>query len=447
MTLAYGQPYDKKDVNSILDHARQLVGHTLKEKTSAPMMIRETPAVEVKGFFGQYLEKYYFDINNNSDSKPDFKEVGLELKSNPIRQLKNGMLAAKERIVLNIIDYMNIVDETWEQSHFLSKNEFILFVMYLYEGDKTLLEFLIKYVTLWKLEGDDREIIRQDWERIVKKIRDGRAHELSEGDTFYLGACRKGWKEAPRQQPFSDIGAPQRAFSFKTKYVNSILGRLEGTENVITDTSQLRTRTFEEIIYDRFSPFIGLATESIEHRLSVDLNRSAKGYYATLARRMMGVEASKIAEFEKADVSMKIIRLKHNGAPKEDMSFPYFRPMEIKDQTWGESDFSSQLERKFFFVVYQMDKDEKEVTLKKAFFWNIPAEDLERAKNVWERAKELIVGPDPEQLPKKSENRVSHVRPHARDSSDTVEYPNGQQIVKKCFWLNAGYLKEVVERN
>ena len=36
------------------------------------------------------------------------------------------------------------------------------------------------------------KIIKDDYEKIVRKIQNGRAHELSEGDTMYLGACTKG---------------------------------------------------------------------------------------------------------------------------------------------------------------------------------------------------------------------------------------------------------------
>ena len=45
---------------------------------------------------------------------------------------------------------------------------------------------------LWKLPEKDLLIIRQDYETIIKKIKRGEAHLLSEGDTMYLGACTKG---------------------------------------------------------------------------------------------------------------------------------------------------------------------------------------------------------------------------------------------------------------
>ena len=43
-----------------------------------------------KGNFGTLLEEFYFGYKPNSNSEADFKEVELELKSTPLKQLKNG---------------------------------------------------------------------------------------------------------------------------------------------------------------------------------------------------------------------------------------------------------------------------------------------------------------------------------------------------------------------
>lgn len=456
MTEAVKPRYDKSNVNSIVSYAKKLVDQTLREAMHHDIDFQESLAVKVKGKFGQFLEKYYFEIDNNSDSEPDFKEVGMELKSTPLKKLKNGEYSPKERLVLNIINYETIVDEIWEKSHFLSKNQLLLLVLYLYETEKSFLDYLIKYVTLWKIEGEDREIIRQDWEKIVNKIKDGKAHELSEGDTFYLGACRKGHKEAPRKYSSGEIPAKQRAFSFKLKYMKSILSQIKDSEPLIKDFSELKTKSFEEIVHDRFKSFLGLKIEEIESKLNLELNKDAKNYYATLARRMMGIEAKKIEEFEKAGVTLKIIRLKHNGVPKEDMSFPKFIFKEVAGQEWEDSDFFNQLESKFFFVVYQMNKDESEIIFKKAFFWNMPQNDLEEAEKVWNITKKRInegvkfwkEGESTRNnLPNKSDNHVSHVRPHGKDKNDVDELPDGRTMTKSCFWLNAQYLKEQIENN
>lgn len=103
-------------------------------------------------------------------------------------------MRSKERLVLNIINYLEIPKEEWSTSSFLKKNAAILLVVYLYEQGRSLVDHPISLVEIFRLRDfeEDLEIIKQDWETIVGKIRNGKAHELSESDTMYLSACTKG---------------------------------------------------------------------------------------------------------------------------------------------------------------------------------------------------------------------------------------------------------------
>ena len=47
-------------------------------------------------------------------------------------------------------------------------------------------------------------------------------------------------------------------------------------------------------------------------------------------------------------------------------------------------------------------------------------------------------------LPKQSESRVAHVRPHGRDSRDTLPLPDGRVMTKQCFWLNNTYIAQQI---
>ena len=89
-------------------------------------------------------------------------------------------------------------------------------------------------------------------------------------------------------------------------------------------------------------------------------------------------------------------------------------------------------------------------------FWNIPNEDLEQVRLVWERTVRAIrvgvrstpmSGGISNDLPKKSENPVAHVRPHGRDGSDKLPLPDGRMMTKQCFWLNNTYIREQIERS
>ncbi|NPE26706.1 DNA mismatch repair protein [Methanococcoides sp. SA1] len=453
--------YDSGDCNSIYKYAKKLINRTLRETTESPDNHNGAHARTVKGKFGQYLEKYYFGFENNSDKNPDFKEVGIELKSTPLKKISRGIVA-KERLVLNIINYEKIIEENWDTSSFLSKNKLLLLVFYLYEKEKSFLDFLIKYVDFWNINESDVEIIKQDWDIIVNKIRDGKAHELSEGDTFYLSACRKGSGKGKdyRNQPKNPIKALQRAFSFKQKYMNAIISKLSEADSIIKDESELKEKSFDKIVYDRFRPFIGLTNLEIENKLKIHLNSLAKAYPKTLALRMAGVEKKHIEEFEKAEVEFKTIRLRHNGTPKESISFPAFDFLRISKEEWIDSEFFEQTQKKFFFVVYQMDKDEKILIFKNMFFWNMPSGDIKEAEKVWEETKEIINGKlktwevkqkhmmiTKNNFPNTTDSPVAHVRPHGQNKLDTMKLPNGENFTKQCFWLNSQYIKEQIEKN
>ena len=72
-----------------------------------------------KGSFGQIIEEGFFSYDVNSRPEADFVEAGIELKVTPFVQNKNHTYSAKERLVLNMIDFMNEDLYEFEQSSFL----------------------------------------------------------------------------------------------------------------------------------------------------------------------------------------------------------------------------------------------------------------------------------------------------------------------------------------
>ncbi len=64
-----------------------------------------------------------------------------------------------------------------------------------------------------------------------------------------------------------------------------------------------------------------------------------------------------------------------------------------------------------------------------------------RGLHIWKDAS----GRNRNNLPKASESRVAHVRPHGRDSTDTAPLPTGGSMTKQCFWLNNSYVAEQIK--
>jgi len=457
--------YNVNSADSIIDFAKLLKDQTLRQACGLEI---EKHGYKGKGNFGQILEKFYFGYEPNSDSEPDFKEAGIELKSSPLKTLKNGEFRSKERLVLNIINYLKVHEEDFETSSFWKKNAHLLLVFYLHDRDIELLDYVIKLVDGWKYPKEDLKIIKRDWEFINQKIKDGKAHELSEGDTFYLGACTKGSTalKSFRHQPFNEEKAKQRAYSLKQGYVNHIIANIAQEETTVYGKIIERpeileeVRSIEEIVILKFHPFYGKSAEQIEQELDLELNQKAKSYFANLTNAILGLElGQKIEEFEKADIQVKTIRLKENDLPKEDISFPTFEYKELVETDWEDSDFKNILESKFFFVFYQFEGEN--LILRKVKFWNMPYSDIVEAKNVWQEMVKTVSsgeivkevtekGVRKTYFPKKTENKVSHIRPHARNAADTYELPVADKLTglteytKHCFWLNASYVKDEI---
>ncbi|MBQ9314281.1 MAG: restriction endonuclease [Clostridia bacterium] len=455
-------PYDKTSSISIEKYAQKLISTTFKDVIiNNPNLSDEDKAVwleyysnpKSKGSLGQLIEKHFFFYDNNSESEADFKEAGVELKVTPYVIKSSGDLRAKERLVLTIINYMDDYKETdFLHSHVYAKCALMLLIYYLHDSSKNRLNFLMNFAKLFKFPEEDLEIIKNDYKTIIEKIKAGKADEISESDTNYLGACTKGANaQSLREQPFSNIKAMQRAFCLKNSYMTYILNNYiaNGTSNyepIIKDTKILKSSTLEEYIIKKLEPYYGLDVEYLKTKFKIPYSISNKSFTYLLAKGMLDVINDNIEEFEKANIKVKAIRLNKNGTPKESMSFPTFKYNEIINQGWLDSDlYETFSTTKYLFIVYQY-LDDNTLVFKKAMFWHVPEKDLNtEIKHVWEETVRRIKNNEYDNLPKISESPILHVRPHGQNSSDTYPTPDGRNATKKCFWLNAKYIKEQIE--
>jgi DNA mismatch repair protein MutH len=278
-------PYDKSSVQSIFEFALRLTGKTLAEMVSLPEGVTNK---RNRGDLGTLIEKYYFEHQPPTNLGPDFPDANLELKTTGLLRNKQGKLKAKERLVLTMINYEVISEENWEKSYFLKKCKLMLILFYLYKKDLAVYDrkFVLKPL-IYRMSDEDAIVIQRDWETIRQKVLDGKAHELSEGDTFYLGACRKGSggeNENLQKQPFSKELAKSRAFSFKQGYVNRLIdGHIDGEATLgITNST-----SFEEATALRFNPFIGKTIEEISSAISFHKKGSnQKAFHRLMANRI-----------------------------------------------------------------------------------------------------------------------------------------------------------------
>lgn len=97
---------------------KNLVGVNLHDLVDLHEVTYERNGKTNKGWAGHVLERY-LGLPINSAQSPNFGS--WELKSIPLKYLKNGKLAFKETMAITMIDPVNVRLKEFEDSHLLSK--------------------------------------------------------------------------------------------------------------------------------------------------------------------------------------------------------------------------------------------------------------------------------------------------------------------------------------
>lgn len=453
---------NKEEINKLADEA---IGKTFGELSDYRYNFED---FNYKGSIGVLMEESVFQYEANSDANPDFFEAGIELKVTPIKLNKNGTYSAKERLVLNIINYMEEYKTTFYTSSFWHKNKSLLLMFYLWEDGKAKSDYKIINKLLFEYPEEDLIIIKQDWELIINKIKTGQAHEISEADTMYLGACPKGQnRNSTRKQPFSNIPAMQRAYCLKNSYMTNIVRTKlmnDRTENIIT-LDEIRKSSFKDVLFNKVKKYIGISQNELIKKY--ELNANSKDINERIFAKMLGISGkiNNTDEFQKASIICKTIRLNENNTITESMSFPAFKFNEIIEEEWENSELRKTFsENKYLFVIFR--ERNNQFYFHGIKMWNMPLSILDtELKEVWGKTIEIIKTGNIVKSQKKltngktiiynnfpgmSENSTAHVRPHARNAKDCYELPipdvmTGLTVyTKQCFWLNSDYILKII---
>lgn len=492
--------YDKTNPKSIEQYAKKLIGKTFNDvlsryehndgslvvKESTPEYLGQTYGNTArKGGLGNLIEEKYFGYKSNSNPHADFEEAGVELKVTPYevqhdKKANQDKYVAGERLVLTMISFDKPVIFDFYKSHVWEKSKNILLIYY--HRDKNIvnnLDFQIKFVELFTPPRIDQIIIQQDYESIINKIANGKAHELSEGDTMYLGACTKGQTAETSLVPQyynRTVLAKRRAFCYKISYMTFVLnqyiiGKKSDTESLIENESDLENGlSFEEVICSRINKHAGKTDKALCNEFNIEYD-NGKAQWITLAYKMLGIKSGRAEEFIKSNISIKAIRLEEDGHMIESSPLPPIKFKELAQETWEDSVLFNYFEStKFLFVVFKKKNDCYE--LKGCQLWNMSYDDLNtEVYDGWSKIKKIIsVGVQfklktdkrgntvvENNLPSKNDNRIIHMRPHAQQAyyklangftkgkvSDGDELPDGQYMTKQSFWINNSYIISIL---
>ena len=485
--------YNDNDINSILEYSQMILGKNFKEilkiyhqspyktykdfqtKTISTIQDKEI-SINSKGQYGNYIEKYFYGYNPNNDAVADFPKVGIELKVTPFKVNKNNSISAKERLVLTILNYMKENLDDFYATHLWGKCSKILLLFY--NGlisNTTVADYIIEKIFLYEWFKEDLPVILDDYKRITDKIKQGKAHELSESDGNYLSTCNKGAGKGKdlKQQPYSDVPAQQRAWELKSSYMtylinNKIFNKTE-QESVI-DTATGTQKPFTQVIEEKIMTYKGKTASELYHLFNI--NPNAKGKNNTLIRKILGLtgDIEKTQEFQKANMNLRVIRVDQNNLPKEDSPFKTYNFIELaNNDIWEESHpYIEICSKRFLFVIFK-EVAPKSFILDRVKFWGFPDSKVEEVHRVWQETRDILkAGVKLTQnkdsvltnFPQSRVNKVIFTKIHAQNTlyeitpnnfvgkgklSDTDELPDGRRITKHSFWMPKKFLKDVID--
>ena len=425
--------YNKADRRDVLRHAKALEGKVVGdvyrlEQTGKqrPEMLEYYAEIHMtggttddgtvvrkdKGRIGNLVQEVYFDIPRNNDSEYDIQECQVELKVSKLKIKPRAGLSVQERLILGMINRDDELPEVFEDSHIYHKCRIIMLVYYINKEQEGLLPFQFPFYksAYMTIPEADMEIIRRDYAYIRRCVNEGRYGDLHEHSAMYLSP-------APKNQG--------RAYSFKQSYMNQLFREyinanrvlydpetdeetfqiINQYENIVAEPELLRETSFEDIVMQRFTPFIGMSMVEIRrhvlnevqfeawytarHQQMDDGKMPDKAEFARTTMLMLGISGNKAEEFVRANICVKTLRINSDGSMNEDISFPAFEFGDLMEETWEESRcYSDMVDRRFLWSIFQ--EVNGDFVFKGAKFWSMPPEDEATIHAGWDDIRNII---------------------------------------------------------
>jgi DNA mismatch repair protein MutH len=164
-----------------------------------------------KGWAGHVIERY-LGLQLNSAQSPNFGS--WELKMVPLKRTRAGEIKIKETMAITMIDPVNVVLKTFEESHLLAKLQKIVVCARMFESQLEERSILVKVATFDLNNRTTYAQIKADYDLVRDTIRAMGFEEL----TGKMGVLVQPRTKGPGH------GSTSRAFYARTGFVAHILG-------------------------------------------------------------------------------------------------------------------------------------------------------------------------------------------------------------------------------
>lgn len=206
----------------LLERCRSIEGFSFSQLAAhLGIYIPENPSSR-KGFIGRAIE-LALGATSGSLSRPDFSEIGVELKTLPINC--NGKPA--ESTFVTSIPLLTIHQQSWETSQCFAKLKRVLWMPI--EGD-TSIPYPYRRIgrgILWSPTAEEEQILADDWSELTMLITTGLLKQLDSSIGKYLQVRPKALNGRSLCYAFNEVGdriqTLPRGFYLRSAFTKSIV--------------------------------------------------------------------------------------------------------------------------------------------------------------------------------------------------------------------------------
>lgn len=205
-----------------MERANELAGKTLQYLAGMQNCELPLSLTRAKGHVGTLLERY-LGSTAGSLPEPDFREIGVELKTLPLN--KQGV--PKESTYVCVVPLLPEEQTTWEHSLVKRKLSRVLWLPVEADASIPLPRRRIGSPVLWSPDTSQERILREDWQELMDMVITGELENISADLGQYLQIRPKAQNARSLRQGISHSGDIQatlpRGFYLRTRFTRMIL--------------------------------------------------------------------------------------------------------------------------------------------------------------------------------------------------------------------------------
>lgn len=174
-----------------------------------------------KGWIGQLIEQFLGTDAGNL-SEPDFLQLGIELKTIPIK--KNSVPA--ETTYVCVVPLSNHLGLQWHQSCVAKKLQRVLWIPIEVNKSIALAKRKIGYGFIWSPDSETEAILKEDWEELMEYVALGQIETIDASYGEFLQIRPKAANSKARTSGVSANGTYSqtlpRGFYLRTSFTKQI---------------------------------------------------------------------------------------------------------------------------------------------------------------------------------------------------------------------------------